>query len=282
MEELNNLNIPNGIMNQIENEQNGISERRLKEASESVLNTDRLVYIDAIVQEYLDTNWVDSAAIFLNNEGSVEALCALVPIEVKRRDTIRAKEVIDTIRSKASKMLISSSNCEKACELNEFCDFQQFIFKIALRQGGYFSITNNERTILEQLAVSDARISVNAEAILYFIDEQLPNYKGKELNFSKSYNVNNQYDEAINEKESTLFSLYPNPTGDDIVIRIEEEGLFDPVIIITDFTGKVVLEKNISSNETNCKLGNMEDGMYLVHIISEGKVKETQKLIYAK
>ncbi len=282
MEELNNLNIPNGIMNQIENVQNGISERRLKEASESVLNTDRLVYIDAIVQEYLDTNWVDSAAIFLNNEGSVEALCALVPIEVKRRDTIRAKEVIDTIRSKASKMLISSSNCEKACELNEFCDFQQFIFKIALRQGGYFSITNNERNILEQLAVSDARISVNAEAILYFIDEQLPNYKGKELNFSKSYNVNNQYDEAINEKESTLFSLYPNPAGDDFVIRIEEEGLIDPVIIITDFTGKVVIEKNISSNETNCKLSNMEGGMYLVHIISEGKVKETQKLIYAK
>lgn len=207
---VNGLNLPNRINNQISQaQQTGISERRLLEASESNLNTDLLVYIDAIVQEYLDTNWVDSAALFLREEGSLEALCALVPIEVRRNDTIRANSIIDTLRTVASGMESSNTSCKRACELNEFCDFQQFVFRIALRQGGYFSLNQDERSVLEQVVNSDARVAVNAKAILHFIDETLPMYKGKDLVFPKSMNSEDDLEKLLKqEKEEQLFTVH--------------------------------------------------------------------------
>lgn len=280
---VNGLNLPNGINNQISQAQTGISERRLLEASESNLNTDRLVYIDAIVQEYLDTNWVDSAALFLREEGSVEALCALVPIEVRRNDTIRANSIIDTLRTVASGMESSNTSCKRACELNEFCDFQQFVFRIALRQGGYFSINQGERTVLEQVANSDARVAVNAKAILHFIDQTLPMYKGKDLVFPKSMNSEDDVEKLLKqEKEEQLFTVHPNPTSGNTVFTIETEEMENLSIIITNFQGKIIKILDVTSKQVNYNLGAVADGTYLVHLVRGDAIQSTSKLIYAK
>lgn len=282
---LDGLNLPKGIKKQISQAQTGISERRLLEASESNLNTDRLVYIDAIVQEYLDTNWVDSAALFLREEGSVEALCALVPIEVRRKDTIRANSIIDTLRTVASEMESNYTNCKKACELNEFCNFQQFVFRIALRQGGYYSINQDERTVLEQVANSNARVAVNAKAILHFIDETLPMYKGKDLVFPKSMNSEDDVEKLLTqgkEEQEQLFTVHPNPTSGNTVFTIETEEMENLSIIITNFQGRVIKILDVTSNQVNYNLGPVADGTYLVHLVKGRTIQSTSKLIYAK
>lgn len=284
---VNMLSLPNGIQNQVNNVQEGVSERRLLEGSESVLNTNRLIYIEAIVQEYLDTNWIDSAALFLRQEGSLEALRALVPIEVRRGDTIRAGEIIDTLRQVANEIEESEPGCRVACELDEFCDFQQVVYRIALREGGYFSMTTEERTLLETMADSDARIATNARAILHFIDETLPEYEGEDIIFPKSMSTNEEVDELISNSKNDLFTIHPNPTSGNTVFTIDlDESDSDRIdglgIIITDLSGRVVKILDVDSKEIEQQLEFTVNGIYLVHLVENGEIQATKKLIYAK
>lgn len=284
---VNMLSLPNGVQNQINNIQEGVSERRLLEGSESVLNTNRLIAVDAIVQEYLDTNWIDSAALFLRQEGSLEALCALVPIEVRRGDTIRAGEIIDTLRQVADEIEESEPGCRVACELDEFCDFQQVVYRIALREGGYFSMTSEERTLLETMADSDVRIAINARAILHFIDETLPEYEGEDIIFPKSMSTNEEVDELISNSKNDLFTIHPNPTSGNTVFTIDlDESDSDRIdglgIIITDLSGRVVKTMDVDAKEMEQNLEFSVNGVYLVHLVENGKIQATKKLIYAK
>ena len=246
------------------------------------MNTSRLIAVDAIVQEYLDTNWIDSAALFLRQEGSLEALCALVPIEVRRGDTIRAGEIIDTLRQVADEIEESEPGCRVACELDEFCDFQQVVYRIALREGGYFSMTTEERTLLKTMADSDARIAINARAILHFIDETLPEYEGEELVFPKSMVSEEEVEELLKNSTNELFNVFPNPSSGAVVFTIETEEINKLEIIITDLNGKVMKVITVNEHEVNDNLGSISDGVYLVHLVENGKIQSTKKLIYAK
>lgn len=279
---VDNLSLPNGIRNQIKIAQDGISERRTTEGTVSVLNTNRLIYVDAIVQEYLDTNWVDSAAVFLQLEGSLEALCALVPIEIRRGDTLRAVQIIDTLRGVASKMENNEPNCRMACELNEFCDFQQTVYRIALSEGGYFSMTTEERTQLETMANSDARIATNARAILHFIDETLPEYEGEEIIFPKSMSTSEEVEELLINSKSDLFTIHPNPTSGITVFTIKAEELDGLTFVITDLNGRVVKMMDVDAKEMEQQLVFTTNGVYLVHLVENGTIQSTKKLIYAK
>ena len=246
------------------------------------MNTNRLIAVDAIVQEYLDTNWIDSAALFLRQEGSLEALCALVPIEVGRGDTIRAGEIIDTLRQVSDEIEESEPGCRVACELDEFCDFQQVVYRIALREGGYFSMTTEERTLLETMADSDARIATNARAILHFIEETLPEYEGEYIIFPKSMSTNEEVDELISNSKNDLFSIHPNPTSGNTVFTIETEDLNGLEIIITDLSGRVVKIMDVDAKEMEQQLEFTVNGIYLVHLVENVENQSTKKLIYAK
>ncbi len=64
------------------------------------------------------------------------------------------------------------------------------------------------------------------------------------------------------------FKIYPNPTND--ILNIENSN-FQKIdkIIISDFTGKTILEANENTNQLN--LENLEVGVYIINISSNGK-----------
>ncbi|MGM0479456.1 MAG: T9SS type A sorting domain-containing protein [Bacteroidota bacterium] len=126
----------------------------------------------------------------------------------------------------------------------------------------------------------------NQDSLILYEDPGFPFYDDDTLkinlhwiSFSKEQELSV---EEVDENRNNLFSLYPNPTGGNFFIHIEGSDLIDPVIMVTDLSGKIVKEMSLSSDMTKCELGTIQDGMYLVHILSDGKVIETQKLIYAK
>ncbi|TRX25223.1 T9SS type A sorting domain-containing protein [Flavobacterium franklandianum] len=64
------------------------------------------------------------------------------------------------------------------------------------------------------------------------------------------------------------FSIFPNPVKDILTIQNSDSRSFEKVII-SDLTGKKVLEQNSGSNTIN--LEKLQNGMYLLQIISDGK-----------
>ena len=82
---------------------------------------------------------------------------------------------------------------------------------------------------------------------------------------------------SINEADKTLFSIYPNPANDVVNIDLEENKEWDRLQLI-DVSGKVVIDKNITSNSITLNTSELDRGVYFINLIGEQK-KESKKLI---
>ena len=82
---------------------------------------------------------------------------------------------------------------------------------------------------------------------------------------------------SINEADKTSFSIYPNPANDVVNIDLEENKEWDRLQLI-DVSGKVVIDKNITSNSITINTSELDKGVYFINLIGEQK-KESKKLI---
>ncbi len=75
-------------------------------------------------------------------------------------------------------------------------------------------------------------------------------------------------------------SVYPNPTEDILNIQIENNKSIPHFVVISDITGKTILNKEIKSlnNHTRLSLSNLSSGIYLIQIKAENQVIYRDKL----
>lgn len=74
--------------------------------------------------------------------------------------------------------------------------------------------------------------------------------------------------------------IIPNPTQGNALFKLNgfEEGCKDCYYIVTDLSGKQIAKVSVRTN-TNVTLSNLSDGIYLIHLQSEGTLLETQKIV---
>lgn len=82
---------------------------------------------------------------------------------------------------------------------------------------------------------------------------------------------------SIEEKNSSRFKIYPNPTKNKFEIQFEANENKEFKIQIFDLLGKQVLVNTVFSNQI-IDVSTLEIGIYLIRIQNENKI-ETQKLI---
>lgn len=280
LNQVGELNLPNGINNQILIAQNGISPREQAEAEIKSLNTEKLKLVDKVVRAYLDTNWVDTARVFLENEGSPEALCALIPMEVTK-DTVKTKEHLAELRQEAVRIDLKKKGDPMVKEINDFCDFYEDVMSVSNRPGGLLNLSKDEQNILKAYIESGAAIASNARAIQDFIRETTHAYvlENPDLNKAGLYKTN----ESILEESSgnqSYFSIVPNPTSGNALLKLQGlgencEGCF---YVITDLSGKQVAKTSVNQT-TNVSLGNLGNGVYLINLQFEDSIIETKKIV---
>jgi hypothetical protein len=71
------------------------------------------------------------------------------------------------------------------------------------------------------------------------------------------------------------FRIFPNPSNERITISM---GDVIDELLITDVTGKIMLQQTVRNTEVQVNLSNWDTGMYLVHIITNGK-RMARKLV---
>lgn len=76
-----------------------------------------------------------------------------------------------------------------------------------------------------------------------------------------------QLNTGINTTASSLFKVYPNPTSGNITIDLEETE-FPATVSVTDFTGRLVYEENVTVNKSrlSINLSNESKGIYMVQL----------------
>jgi len=80
---------------------------------------------------------------------------------------------------------------------------------------------------------------------------------------SETTNIN-----AITSEEKEII-VYPNPTNGIVNVKINN---INSKIILSDFTGKILQEKNTSGQELKLNLSNQPSGIYFLKIITDDKV----------
>ncbi len=86
---------------------------------------------------------------------------------------------------------------------------------------------------------------------------------------------------GINEaKDITLqYSAYPNPTKENIILKIENFSLSNLSFYLYDINGKLLENKKIESNETSITMNNLATANYILKVTQNNKEVKTFKII---
>ena len=76
------------------------------------------------------------------------------------------------------------------------------------------------------------------------------------------------------------FSVLPNPTDGDLLLRLSDKPEENPVYKVTDLQGKELLEGNVSYPDTKISLAGFASGTYLIQILNtNNKPLQTLQII---
>ncbi|MEI6817880.1 MAG: T9SS type A sorting domain-containing protein [Bacteroidota bacterium] len=89
--------------------------------------------------------------------------------------------------------------------------------------------------------------------------------------------VVNGIEEAIGI--NLVCSAYPNPTKDNLTLKIEGELKMQYIALICDLNGKLLGNNKIESNETNIAMNNFSAGTYFLKVMQNNKEIKTFKII---
>ncbi|MBI1288464.1 MAG: T9SS type A sorting domain-containing protein [Flavobacteriales bacterium] len=75
---------------------------------------------------------------------------------------------------------------------------------------------------------------------------------------------------SVNELTEIQVSIYPNPTKDELNIRLEDASR-SAIVQLMDVSGKVVLQANAKQTVTSISLDDLAQGIYLCRITQDGR-----------
>jgi hypothetical protein len=89
--------------------------------------------------------------------------------------------------------------------------------------------------------------------------------------------VINSIDEA---KEISLQCIvYPNPTNNFLILKVENYDFSIAVYSLYDITGRLILSKNLDGGETNIVMSNLKAATYFLKVTESNKEIKTFKII---
>ena len=82
-----------------------------------------------------------------------------------------------------------------------------------------------------------------------------------------------------NNNISLSYSVYPNPTASTVNLKIENENLENLSFQLYDISGKLLINRKITNNETAIQMGSFANANYFLKITDNNKIVQTIKII---
>jgi polyhydroxybutyrate depolymerase len=80
-------------------------------------------------------------------------------------------------------------------------------------------------------------------------------------------------------EENLILEIYPNPVDEKLTVK---SNLTGGILVITDFTGKVIMKKDLNSGEQEIDLTFLNSGVYFINAIDVNSIKNTVNQIFVK
>ncbi|GIV28808.1 MAG: hypothetical protein KatS3mg027_2622 [Bacteroidia bacterium] len=276
---IDSKNLPNGIKQEIDDAQKGISPRHIAELNISVhefqlqsLISEEITYY---LNDTLNANSIDSAIAIIKNERREHAACELVRAYMYKGDYLKATEIIDTLETKP--------------EFNDFCQFQKLLLELNTSVEKCYVIIDDpsKRQSLEADALDESKEhACHAQAIL----KQVLEYKYEELKLLPdlqslriaAFNTGELVDDIAQDKNFGI-SIYPNPTNNGFVVNYKNENDKNITIKIIDVTGKLIDSFELSVNsEKFYETSKLNNSIYFALFYIDNEMVKQEKVLISK
>ncbi len=278
-----NRNLPNGIMNNLNQQQATTmpSAMQILYGQIGDLNKQKGFIVDEVVRTLLaDTIiGIDEAAIIelMKADNRYASKCHLLSGYVAMGKYPEATTVLNEIRTEGGGVI------------DQFCRLQELLISLKQQTKSIFGITTNTAVAneLQQMAACATRSCNDAYANAQALLQQVLNYKHYEYmslpnTIPSSQRMGDIANEPSTASNANVFNLYPNPSSGNTNLYLSKNtSLVNAEVIIIDITGKVVLTQPLNKDNAIHVLPTQgfARGLYLVTILTEGKVIDKQKLI---
>lgn len=85
--------------------------------------------------------------------------------------------------------------------------------------------------------------------------------------------------QSVTESMLDRFSIYPNPSSNDVMIQFANAD-HSRTISVLDASGREVRKYSGIENSVLVEKANLENGLYIINVISEGRITASGKLIF--
>ncbi len=264
------MSLPNGIRNQINAAQTGISERQHLEARVNWFELKKEQNINELVRYHLqrDTvpDYLDSVKQVLTQYNENHNACKLASAFSSQKDFIQALSILDA-------HLADHPN-------DALCKLQKLMIEFDQELSWCLNPTQEQKDKLEEIKDDHHKGCIAAKGFLELI-EGLPLEDYRILPRTNRSAI--RQEETITEKENEKFIAYPSPTANYINFNCYGGEIEFSSIEIYDFTGKII--QTIQPDKSGfayTDMSSFSNGIYLAVLKSNGLIRGQTKFILNK
>lgn len=275
MDALNTVNLPNGIRNQINNAQTGVSGRTKLESEISYYTKSKAYNVDELIRVFSNDSTleygVDSILTVFKTYNIPEATNEIIKAYLTKGDYANTISVNDSLR-----------NAGTDPTFTDMIDVAVSLKQSAEKEALLLDDASLKQRVEDLAAMENKQEAPSASAILKF----LFSYFYNEYIEPVSWDVPNRSMIAIDNNEQAIsnFNVFPNPSNGIINFEytLQEEEVGE--IQIFDVAGKFVQSVQLSNTNNTIKFNgeNLDAGTYFYKFSINGNITETNRFVIIK
>lgn len=272
---LNGIGLPNGIRNQINAAQTGMSPRGKLEMHISQLQYERDVLLSERIRMVLNDTTIlhpmDTVIKIIKSENIPDQKCKLASAYVTVKDFVKADSLLDAMEIQEP--------------LDNFCQLTRILIELRQAVNGCLALhTDTVKTILlENFALhKEEEGCAQAHALLI---KAFSSLYLEDVVFPESENAQRQSPEENQLEEHSDFKAYPNPASDNILVEYKlSESELPTSLVIIDATGREIIRQELLSDQTSVlvDISLLANGLYIWRVENDSKVLHSDKFSVIK
>lgn len=271
MTAIENIDLPNGIMSNIQNAQTGISARREKEIAIDYYAFMENLAETRLVHAYLKVNDRDNLKILAEEDATLNGLYKLLEVLIAKEDYAAAQTCLSNIINNETPYITDR------CKLNSIR------LNLTMNGKSWPDMDNTEFTTIGQIYDNNPLNAIYARSILAVTRGLQYDRYPYDLQTERSMAMENV--EAPDETSvKTGMKIYPNPSSEFAMVEFDLKNQYAKAeLIIYNLLGEEIqIQEVFNINVLRIDTKHFTNGIYLFVLRTENGIVEQQKIIISR
>ncbi len=271
LDEIINLGLPNGIINNIMTAQTGTSPRSEKEKEVDYHFFQAQLAEVILKQAYLEIENIDSLKSLSQKDSTLAGLFKQIEILIEQRNFSDAQLCLQKIHSKEEEGVHSDK-----------CKLSAIRLYLAANDLTWVDMTTGQYAMVKQIYENNPELAIEARTILSLTKGMQYARYPYDANSLRSMSVANEEEAEFVSSTTSDFLVYPNPSSDFTKVVFSLKEVSRAELIIYNVMGAVVYKKNII-NESSVILDtkNFTNGIYFFVLNTDKGFADKKKVIFS-